>query len=221
MTRKKAGRKTRKTPPAIPARPLRDLGGDRPPRIPNHQTFRVTGEDGDLWTFESRPRTEIAGIPLPPDLEKAVRYYAGGDFKSLENSLTRPPWTYAPDGEDSEANYPGWKEAEITPDGWHEIRRSLEGCFRQGFFLALLRYADDLKRSAEASPLLEGWRKAARKGAAARRAQAAPNRKAVCKRFRELRKTTPKKTVRYLRVAEEFGMSDRHVQRIVNEAGID
>jgi hypothetical protein len=170
-----------------------------------------------------RQRTEVSGVPLPNDLEQAVRYYAGRDFRSLEETLTRPPWTYAPPDEDSEANYPGWKEAEITPDGWHEIRRALENCFRQGFFLALLRFADDLKKSAEAAPMLEAVRAAARKGAAARRAQAAPNRKAVCKRFRQMRKTDPnaKRTVLYLRIAGEFGMSDRHVQRIVNEAGID
>jgi hypothetical protein len=223
MKRKKAGRKTTKKPPAVPAKPLRDLGGANPPRIPLPIVHWIEGEGllPGSWTWKSRPRTEIEGVPLPPDLEKAVRFYAGQEFESLENSLTRPPWTYAPDGEDSEKNYPGWKEADISPNGWSWVRTTLEDCFRQGFYLALLRYADDLKQSVEAVPLLEGLREAARKGAAARKAQAAPIRKAVCKRFRELRKTTPKKTVRYLRIAEEFGMSERHVQRIVNDADLD
>jgi AraC-like DNA-binding protein len=98
-----------------------------------------------------------------------------------------------------------------------EIYRCMTDGMREMFYLALLRYADDLKDA----PLIEGLREAARKGAAARREQAAPTHKAVCKRFRELRKTVPKKTVRYLRVAEEFGMSERHVARIVNAAEID
>lgn len=221
MKRKKAGRKTRKKPPAISAGLLSDLfSGNKPPDIPSREiTWWIVGDDGSFVDAESRPRTEISGAPLPPDLDKAVKYFAGRNFRSLEEGLTRPPWTYF--GEENESDYPDWKEADIPPDGWRGIRRCLEDCFREGFFLAVMRYAEDLKRSAEAAPLIEGLKKAARKGAAARRSQAAPTRKAVCKRFREMRKTTPKKTVRYLRVAEEFGMSERHVQRIVSEAGIE
>jgi hypothetical protein len=204
MKRKKAGRKTRKKPPAIPARPLRDLGGKALNALP----FGAIGPN----------QTEISGVPLPPDLEPAARHYARLEFSYLEHLLICPPWGGDPAGQD---DFPGWKEADIPPEGWHDIRRSLEECFRQGFFLALLRYADDLKRSAEAAPLLEGLREAANKGAAARRKQAEPLRKAVCKRFRELRKTVPKKTVRYLKIAGELGISDRHVARIVNEADLD
>ncbi len=106
-----------------------------------------------------------------------------------------------------------------TAEQLQSLRVALEISYRRGFYLALLRYENDLKIVPEAAAMLEGLRQAARKGGAARRAKAEPTHKAIRKRFRELRKTTPKKTVRYLRVAEEFGISDRHVARIVD--GID
>jgi hypothetical protein len=215
--KRKAARKTTKKSPTPPAKPLGEhFSGERPPHIPSRSLIRFL-PDG---TYTDTPRTEIEGVPLPPDLEQAVRYYTRHEFEFLEECLTRPPWTWAPPEEqESERDYPGWKEARISPDGWHEVRRTLEECFRRGFYLALLRYADDLKTSAEAEPLIEGLRQAARKGGAARRAQAAPTHRAIQKRFRELRKTVPKKTARYFRVADEFKMSDRQIARIVN--GID
>lgn len=222
MKRKPSKRKTAKKKPAMSAKPLRELGGELLKRLPSRPDLGMVFWFGEGPQPPRKPRTEIAGAPLPPDLEPAVRYYAGNMFDSVEQDLTRPPWEWGPgtDGEEeSEEDYPGWKRADILPEGWYRIRQTLEDCFRQGFYLALLRYADDLKTSAEAEPLIEGLRQAARKGGAARRAQAAPIHKAIRKRFRELRKTTPKKTVRYLRVAEEFEMSDRQVARIVD--GID
>jgi hypothetical protein len=106
-----------------------------------------------------------------------------------------------------------------TKDQMQELRYSLEISYRRGFYLALLRYENDLMQSKEAAELIANMRRNSAKGAAARRKQAAPTHRAIQKRFRELRKTTPKKTVRYLRVAEEFEMSDRQVARIVD--GID
>jgi ElaB/YqjD/DUF883 family membrane-anchored ribosome-binding protein len=100
-----------------------------------------------------------------------------------------------------------------------EIQASVKKAVRIGFNLALLRYADDLKHVPEAAALLEKKRSAAKKGGNARRKQAEPNHKAIRKRFRELRKTVPKKTARYVRVAGEFEMSARQIARIVD--GID
>jgi hypothetical protein len=88
-----------------------------------------------------------------------------------------------------------------------------------GFRLALLRYAEDLKAVPEAAAMLKKMKRGSKKGGAARRAKAEPTHKAIRKRFRELRKSVPKKTARYLRVGNEFGISDRHVARIVD--GID
>ena len=90
---------------------------------------------------------------------------------------------------------------------------------RDGFVVALVRYQQELRENAEAAAMLAAARANSKKGAAARRKQAAPNHRKIQKLFRELRKTSPKKTVRYLRVAKEFKMSDRQIARIVD--GID
>lgn len=203
MKRKPANKKTS---PTLPAKPLGELGESVLRAVPKSGEIHYWSLSADGDVPPAKKRTEIAGVPLPPDLEPAVRYYARVSFESLEYFLMDPPPL---DPDDPEPLT--WKPADIPPEGWHDIRRELESCFRQGFYLALLRYADDLKQSAEAAPLIDGLRKAARKGADARRAQAAPAHRAIRKRFRELRKTVPKKTARYLRVAEEFKMSDRHI----------
>lgn len=99
------------------------------------------------------------------------------------------------------------------------LHAAINTAMAQGFFLALLRYADDLKNVPEAAAMLEKRREIARKNGRARTRKAEPKHKAIRKRFRELRKTIPKKTARYLKVGNEFGMSDRQVFRIVE--GID
>ena len=99
------------------------------------------------------------------------------------------------------------------------ICKSIRSSLEKGFVLAILRYADELKSNPEAAAMLAAARANSKKGAAARRKQAAPNHRKIQKLFRELRKTLPKKTVRYLRVAKEFKMSDRQIARIVD--GID
>ena len=88
-----------------------------------------------------------------------------------------------------------------------------------GISIALEWVEEDLRVAGVAGPILEKIQRAAKKGGAARKAKVAPTHKAIQRRFRQLRKESPKKTVRYLRVAEEFGMSDRNVARIVE--GID
>jgi hypothetical protein len=88
-----------------------------------------------------------------------------------------------------------------------------------GFVAALQHFRKEIASTPKGARVLEALRVNSAKGAAVRRKQAEPAHREIRKRFRELRKTTPKKTVRYLRVAEEFGMSDRHVARVVE--GID
>lgn len=106
-----------------------------------------------------------------------------------------------------------------TDQGRQRLRDVLAHSYRRGFYLAVLRYRDELKHVPEAASILRSLRRNAAKGGEGRRKKAEPRQKEIRKRFRELRKTTAKKTLRYLRVAEEFGMSDRHVARIVE--GID
>jgi hypothetical protein len=236
MKRKAAKRKTAKERPGLTAKPLRppytisptginlvldsakggfrravpgDFAGIRNfPNLPPHamQVFERTAKGEIRPAKRFAPTTAVHEIPLPPDFEEAVAHYAADVFRGVYGDIV---WEF--DGKQ--------KLEAIHQRLAALIRGGLEAAFRDGFYLALLHHADDLKTTVEAAPLIESLREAARKGGAARRAKAEPTHKAIRKRFRELRKTTPKKTVRYLRVAEEFDISERHVARIVD--GID
>ncbi len=203
--KRKPNRKGKKCPPALAAKVIRESEAGMP-RIPSGFILTVT-DDG----LTPRVRKEIAGIPLPIDLEPAVRWYAEREFELLESALTRPPWTYA--ANDSEENYPDWREADIDSGGWSQIRTVLRDCIRQGFYLALLRYADELKHVPEAAAMLEANRKNAKKGGAARRKQAEPRRQQARRLDRELRKTVKKKYLRVQRIAAEMKVDTRTVER--------
>jgi hypothetical protein len=73
-----------------------------------------------------------------------------------------------------------------------------------GFYLALLRYADDLKSSVEASAILEGLKKGRKKGTATTKRKAEPRRMAVRQRFRALRKSGFNKGDAYEEIQGEY-----------------
>lgn len=157
----------------------------------------LPANDGSRYTTKK----SVDGKPPPPPDEWEDADL--GDPKS---------WTKNPRG--------GWDDfLDFSYAELMVLHAAINTAMAHGFYLALTRYADDLKNVPEAEALLKAKREGAKKGGAARRAAAAPTHKAIRKRFRELRKTSPKKTARYLRIAEEFEMSDRHVARIVE--GLD
>jgi hypothetical protein len=131
-----------------------------------------------------------------------------------------PPPRIAENGDDL-SDPSGWKSRSMQLSEYQRfaVGVAVRDAMLEGYFLAVLRYADDLKTSSEAAPVLEALKQGRNKGGEARRKKAEPIHKEVKRRFKELRKTVPKKTARYLRVAEEFGISDRHVARIVD--GLD
>ena len=227
MKKRKPARKAKKKSPTLKAKTLRSLGGAVLKSLPSGQweprgiRFRLDGSP-----VEQKPlvrRTSVGGYPLPPDLEDAILYYVDGELQELDHWMHYEPWQddYDQAGNQlkTEADYPDWESSSISENAWFHIRYFLQDSFRKGFFLALLRYGDELKSHPEAAAMLAAARANSKKGAVARRKQAAPNHRKIQKLFRELRKTSPKKTVRYLRVAEEFKMSDRQIARIVD--GID
>jgi hypothetical protein len=124
-----------------------------------------------------------------------------------------------------------WEQEHDIPELLTEFRRDprferLETFFRLQSEVAVIwekmvasAGPENRERIEQALRRLEDFERGSRKGGDARRKQAEPNHKAIRKRFRELRKTVTKKTVRYVRVASEFEMSDRQIARIVD--GID
>ena len=189
MKRKKAKRGSGAKKPPIPVRSLRALGKRTLETVPDWH--RVGFFRQLLGGAPATDREEIAGVPLPTDLEPAVRYYAGRAFESLDKRIGETPWYGLSEEEylERKADFSHWREAYLNPEDWHEIRQGLERCFRQGFYLALLRYADDLKQSAEATAFLEGLKKGRKKGTATTKRKAEPRRMAVRRRFRALRKS--------------------------------
>lgn len=172
---------------------------------------KLIADLGDAETLDQATAGQGVDIPLPPDLSETT--YALAYF--VANRTCGWYWALQEKGEKlTEEQEALWNAAQYML-----FQDALAVSYQRGFKLALLRYSEDLKTSAEASRLLETIRQASQKGAAARSKQAAPARKAIRARFRALKKTVPKKTARYARLAKEFGMSERNVQRIVN--GLD
>jgi len=204
VKRKATKQKTANNKPSAPAKPLRNLGGEALRNLPSQ------------WEQGSKRRTEVNGVTLPPDLEQGLLYYSRKTTKDLV-------WRLRDGLRDGWVERDEWVEDEIYPplcmDQGHvdEIFDRVRDSMREMFYLAVLHYADDLKKSEEATPFLETLRNASRKGGEARHAKAQPVHKAICKRFRELRKTVPKKTARYLRIHRETGLSERQIMRIVKE----
>lgn len=121
----------------------------------------------------------------------------------------------------STGNFIESKGGVLTPDNSYALLFKsyfMEAALR-GYYQALLHNVGKLQLSAEAIRERERRRVASRKGGAARSKQAEPNHKAIRARFRALKKSVPKKTARYARLAAEFTMSERNVQRIVD--GLD
>lgn len=155
-------------------------------------------------------RTNVDGIPIPPDLSLVCWRHARDKAESMEKVFRHDARTWSPH---EDLSLP------IKDEHVGYFAFAICDALEAGFRLALLRYAEDLKHVPEAAAMLEQRQKAAEKGGEGRRRKAEKKHKAIRKRFRELRKTVAKKTARYVRVAGEFGMSDRHIARIVD--GID
>ena len=206
MKRKKAENKATK----VHAKPLRELWE----RLSNpDDRARLT------LMVKGTTYSPIDGVPLPPDLENALRFFAREETKPLAEQLTSPPVVNFGDSlhEDYEQAF---SPIDLKDEHVAEIQASIKRALRIGFNLALLRYADELKHVPEVAALIakeQARAETARRNGKVRAKKAAPRHKAICKRFRELRKTVPKATARYLRIAREFNMDEGSVGRIVRE----
>lgn len=144
--------------------------------------------------------------------EKAMQYNAPQE-KITGNGYPLPP--------DLEAVIDHYVAKDKTANSQEKEER--RNCFRQGFFLALLRYADELKENPEAAEslatlLLAANRENSKKGILAIKRKAALKKKEAKRLDRLLRNTVKKKYLRVERIAKEMnakGMktSERNVER--------
>jgi hypothetical protein len=209
---KAAGRKTAKKKPALTAKPLRDLGGtlgwvQSIESLANSPVI-FCGWEADTNAPIIQHRNAINGVPLPIDLEAAAKAFAHRAAIVLIHRLANPPVA-------DESGREVFSPVNLDSIQAFFVEDSAKTMVRLGFYLAVMRYADELKHVPEAVAMLEAKRRGAKKGGAARRKQAAPNHKAIRRRFKELEKTIPKATARYLRIGKEFGMHEDSVARII------
>ncbi len=109
-------------------------------------------------------------------------------------------------------------EPYLFPEGASSDQRErlidvLTRSYARGFYLALLRYADDLDAVPEAAAIRAALERGRKKGADVVRQKAAPKKTAIRKRFRELRKSGFTKTDARKVLEQETGFSFRQIER--------
>lgn len=244
MKRKPTGRKTRKKPSTKQGTPLRDLwkrspdgpfglvpGAASPPAdaidgvpIPadfdavigfhasecllNHRDL-MAGEPWFYWWLRlAYDGAEYDNGTIERDLPRYFFYSNNGIFPP-------PPERIDDQGNDL-AEPDGWngENLDLTERQWFAIGVAMRDAMREGFYLALLRYADDLKSAPEAAAILADLERGRRKGGATNHKKAEPQRLAIRRRFRELRKSGFSKTDARKMLEQESGISFRHIERL-------
>ena len=191
MKRKKARNVNPNFPVAeLEAKPLNELGDNVLSRIPGRYERVTMGQIFGLSREPRRARTDVAGVPLPPDLESVASQWAyeqRGFVESFFDTGHLPEYSMA-------------------DEHWRLLQDHFHACFRKGFYLALLRYADDLKTSAEATAMIreeqrridlvskqrrENGAILAEEGRAAKAPNDAARAKWICSAYRRIRPSKP------------------------------
>lgn len=153
---------------------------ERMKRVPMDPRFHWTwkGSEGDEITIDCNWETEsklpFGPVGIPADIDDAfndngIRMFE--QWKGLYDLIRRG-------GDENEV------EATVGL-----VKNLAINSVEIGFYLALLRYADDLKNAPEAAAILEGLKKGRKKGTETTKRKAEPRKMAVRRRFRALRKS--------------------------------
>ena len=145
-------------------------------------------------------RRASAMVPL---WEKAMQHNQSQVVHANENGYPLPP--------DLEAVIDRYAAEDKTANPQEKKKR--QDCFRQGFFLALLRYADELKSHPEVAAMRAAFAHGRKKAAELKRKEAEPERNAIRKRFRELRKSGFTKTGARNELVQPGTKSLRQIER--------
>ena len=151
----------------------------------------LPADDGSRYTTKKLE----PGEP-PPPLDE-WKYADLGDPKS---------WTKNPNG--------GWNDfLDFSYAELMVVHAAINTAMAHGFFLALVRYAEDLKSVPEAAAICAALERGRRKGADTVHKKAAPKKMAIRKRFRELRKSGFTKTDARRLLEQETKISFRQIER--------
>jgi hypothetical protein len=167
-------------------------------------------EDNPEWTLDSwTPDLRTIAAAVACDKTELLRQYLRFPYNVLSELSG---------GDRYVADNPRGLSAQLPDWAWLIVSDEIRSALQAGFYLAVKRYADELRQVPEFAKFRETRMDAAHKGGDVQRQKAAPKHKAICKRFRELKKTIPKATARYLRIAKEFDMDEGSIGRIIRRS---
>jgi len=157
--------------------------------------------------FEMGERLPFGGVPVPGDVDKAIEAEGYRRFERWRDNHLREGALVKLCLEDESSNV-------AVCDVLFALQRAVEA----GFYLALLRYADDLKNVPEAVANLERLKRGRKKGTATTKRKAEPRRMAIRRRFREKRKSGFSKGAAREEIQQEYRskgekISIRHLER--------
>jgi hypothetical protein len=196
VKKKAARRKTASAAPHVDSLPPYD-----PDKLYRLMYERVQSRDDSAKDrYMLTPRTTIAGVPLPVNLDE------------IAESI----------GRDEVEFWKAWMDMlriTVPAEEIGHVQGFVADAVRKGFVLALLRYADELKHVPEARAMIDAHRQISKKGGDARRKEAEPRRQQARRLDRELRKEgglMKKKTHRVERIAREMKRDTRTIERYLD-----
>jgi hypothetical protein len=135
-------------------------------------------------------------------------------FYSNNGIWPAPPKRIDDEGNDL-SDPDGWngESLELSERQWFAVGVAMRDAMREGFQLALLRYAEELKHVPEAAAVCKALERGRKKGGATNHKKAEPQRLAIRKRFRELRKSGFSPTAARKVLEQEAGKSFRQIER--------
>ena len=136
------------------------------------------------------------------------------------SSCPEPPQRIDNEGNDL-SDPDGWngENLDLTERQWFAVGVAMRDAMREGFQLAVLRYADQLKSNPEAAAMLAAARANSKKGIAAIKRKSEPKKREARRLDRELRKNVKfhKKYLRVEEIAKQMKTSTRTVQTYLSD----
>ncbi len=170
----------------------------------------------EVFTFE--PWRFFDYLPADNGSRYAARKQRAGEaplpIEEWEYADLGDPESWTKDERGSWDDFLDFSSAELMV-----LHAAINTAIAHGFYLALTRYADDLKHVPEARAMIDAHRQISKKGGDARRKEAEPRRQQARRLDRELRKEgglMKKKTHRVERIAREMKRDTRTIERYLD-----
>ena len=138
-------------------------------------------------------RAEVGGVRLPADIYSVIDSYREQILPRVREKFNTPPWKWNPE-EWTQSERDEWRPMGTDID-WDNLGSHLGEAFRQGFFLALLRYGEQLQHVSEAVQILndqqEGGELLAEEGRRAKAESDAERHSMICQLWKKVRPGFP------------------------------